>query len=430
MSGIPALGQQPSLVTRNPLFSTHDTNVEEDELKKLTDISRDSQEDAKEHASDESDDEEKKLVYISDPPILCSMLMEDRIAFGHKWKDYKPRIIHIDKKALLTYRNVGYEHIVKGSLDLSHVEFTFIPTDVLPKSLNDVTSRLSADDSLIKRRNIGVTIRCKTLDGYETYFRCIVDKDEFRKIKSAVVLVATSHNADNIAPLSAIQSPENNATPTASGSRSLQSQQKHSKQLFECQDISTGKADSHSMQDVSNGRSTTTIATATAAAHAHASAPSEGDEDTSRSSGESSNADSTAPFNGSTSCASAATRRCIRRDGGSPAGGGEDRSSDGEGESYGLDAALSGESDSLKAANTAAAARVLDAVEGDDVLAPQLSVSKPVGGDTNALHSYAMSIASFANRGLSPLVEIHNKISKSIMRRSIAQVKFTVFITS
>lgn len=140
------------------------------------------------HHSSQHSTADAEVVYKSDPPPLSSVLIEKRLGFALKWKQWKPRTVTIYSNGFLEYRtdkNVG------GELNIRHCSLSYIPEEILLAALTS--------DQL--NQFTGLTIKCKTPDGFETYFRCILHLDEFEKMKEAIIKVAKGHNVPSLGPI-------------------------------------------------------------------------------------------------------------------------------------------------------------------------------------------------------------------------------------
>jgi len=140
------------------------------------------------HNSSQHSTADAEVVFKSDPPPLSSVLIEKRLGFALKWKQWKPRTVTIYANGFLDYRtdkNVG------GELNIRHCSISYIPDEILLAALH--TDHLN--------QFTGLTIKCKTPDGFETYFRCILGLDEFERMKAAIKKVAKGHNVDSLGPI-------------------------------------------------------------------------------------------------------------------------------------------------------------------------------------------------------------------------------------
>lgn len=133
--------------------------------------------------------QEDNLVFISDPPILSSVLIEKRIRFALKWKQWKPRIVTVDKNGILEYRKPM--HTVTAELNLKKAYVSYLPNDVLLATLTP--------DKINKYT--GITLKCSTLDGFDTYFRCILENQQFHQLKAAIKLTSQDHNIASLGPI-------------------------------------------------------------------------------------------------------------------------------------------------------------------------------------------------------------------------------------
>ena len=128
------------------------------------------------------------IIFSSDPIILSSVLIEKRLRFALKWKQWKPRMVTINQNGVLVYKT---DAGVGGELDIKVALISYIPDEILLATLpNENLNKFT-----------GVTIKCKTLDGYDTYFRCVLDIEQFERMKSAIRVAAREHNLQHLGPL-------------------------------------------------------------------------------------------------------------------------------------------------------------------------------------------------------------------------------------
>jgi hypothetical protein len=79
----------------------------------------------------------------------------------------------------------------EGEVNLTKAIIEYLPDEVLLSTLK--TENLN--------KFTGVTIRCKTSDGYDTYFRCVIDISQFEALKNAINLSAKETNIDSLGPI-------------------------------------------------------------------------------------------------------------------------------------------------------------------------------------------------------------------------------------
>jgi len=79
----------------------------------------------------------------------------------------------------------------EGEVDLAKAIIEFLPDEVLLSTLK--TENLN--------KFTGITIRCKTSDGYDTYFRCVIDIQQFEALKKAINLSAKETNIESLGPI-------------------------------------------------------------------------------------------------------------------------------------------------------------------------------------------------------------------------------------
>ena len=92
-------------------------------------------------------------------------------------------MVTITQNGIMEYKT---ESNVGGELDIRQCSITYIPEQILLAALT--TDQLNTFT--------GLTIKCKTREGFETYFRCILDLEEFERMKSAIKRVSKMQNVD------------------------------------------------------------------------------------------------------------------------------------------------------------------------------------------------------------------------------------------
>eukprot|EP00600_Ochromonadales_sp_CCMP1393_P004390 CAMPEP_0174960330 /NCGR_PEP_ID=MMETSP0004_2-20121128/3648_1 /TAXON_ID=420556 /ORGANISM="Ochromonas sp., Strain CCMP1393" /LENGTH=568 /DNA_ID=CAMNT_0016208699 /DNA_START=212 /DNA_END=1918 /DNA_ORIENTATION=+ len=143
-----------------------------------------------------SKDAEDNIVFRSDPKILSTVLIEKRLRFTLKWKQWKPRIVTIFQSGILEYKTVTpccffFNRVRRGELDIRRITVSYIPEDILLTTLT--TENL--------KECTGLTIKCKTTDGFDTYFRCIMELDQFERFRKALVVASPRNNVNKLGPI-------------------------------------------------------------------------------------------------------------------------------------------------------------------------------------------------------------------------------------
>ena len=131
-----------------------------------------------------------EVVFRSDPNILSTVLMQKNLTFDMRWKQWKPRLVVVTKGGILQYGN-GKDTTVSGTLQLKNSVISYIPDEVLLRVLH--TNQLN--------KFIGLTIKCQTTDGFDTYFRMVAEVNQIEKFKAAIKLVATVQNLSTLGPV-------------------------------------------------------------------------------------------------------------------------------------------------------------------------------------------------------------------------------------
>mmetsp|Transcript_886 Transcript_886/g.1371 ORF Transcript_886/g.1371 Transcript_886/m.1371 type:complete len:607 (-) Transcript_886:213-2033(-) len=144
-------------------------------------------------------DDEEEIVFETTAPVLFSPL-EKKMGVSLQWKGWKARLISIDSKARLFYRKDKRDSPISGILDLSKVTVTEMANNT--KSAREESEADCEDDEVeLDAEDVnehGVVVQCRKLDGYETYFRCVMTDEVLARFKDAIRLVSADHNIDNL----------------------------------------------------------------------------------------------------------------------------------------------------------------------------------------------------------------------------------------
>ena len=89
------------------------------------------------------------------------------------------------------YGNKAINSTKEGEVDLTKAIIEYLPDEILLTTLK--TENLN--------KFTGITIKCKTSDGFDTYFRCVIDLPQFEALKSAINLSAKETNIDSLGPI-------------------------------------------------------------------------------------------------------------------------------------------------------------------------------------------------------------------------------------
>ncbi len=161
----------------------------------------------------EAPKESDSVVYESANAILFSPLMPTKNGFALQWKQWKPRILTIYSDGRMIYRKTPTS-LIKATFILTKVLITYMDS-----SLASTTTGDAETPQEIER---GITVKCTTKEGIDTYFRCIFSLDELERFKSAVESVATEVKYSNAVLTDTMKmdlaatSPTNMASPVAS----------------------------------------------------------------------------------------------------------------------------------------------------------------------------------------------------------------------
>jgi hypothetical protein len=130
----------------------------------------------------------REILFRTDPPVMSSILIEKKLRFELKWKKWKPRTITIDSNGVLEYRtkkNVG------GFMDIKVAFASYMPEEIL----------LAILDHEKLNKFTGITVKCKTLEGYDTYIRCILENEQFENFRSTIAGSSPRNNLDKLGPI-------------------------------------------------------------------------------------------------------------------------------------------------------------------------------------------------------------------------------------
>lgn len=105
-----------------------------------------------------------------------------------KWKQWKPREVTLSQRGILTYMT---DAKVGGELDIRFTSVSYIPDEILLATLP--TENLN--------KFTGLTLKCKTSEGYDTYFRCILDIEQFEALKAAIRIASKENNLNSLGPI-------------------------------------------------------------------------------------------------------------------------------------------------------------------------------------------------------------------------------------
>lgn len=123
------------------------------------------------------------VLFKNEQPILFSMLMEKRVGFALQWKAWKPRMIELLSDGVLIHRNED-SSVIRGKFRLQKVTLTLM-------------SIPGTGDSSVGLET-GVIVQCSTMDGFETFFRCIMPMKELEDFKVAIQSVANEYSVTNM----------------------------------------------------------------------------------------------------------------------------------------------------------------------------------------------------------------------------------------
>mmetsp|Transcript_11728 Transcript_11728/g.25625 ORF Transcript_11728/g.25625 Transcript_11728/m.25625 type:complete len:440 (-) Transcript_11728:534-1853(-) len=139
---------------------------------------------------------DENVIFRSDPAILSTVLTEKRLRFTLKWKRWKLRTVTIQQNGMLKYKteyNLFFfcHRITHGELDIRKAMISYIPEEILLATLTNENLH----------NFTGLTIKCKTVDGFETYFRCVLEVEQFERLMKAIKIASPRNNVEKLGPI-------------------------------------------------------------------------------------------------------------------------------------------------------------------------------------------------------------------------------------
>lgn len=129
-------------------------------------------------------EDSEHVIFATASPVLFSPLMEKKLGLALQWKAWKPRVFEVRADSTLVYRK-DRNSPIKAKFDISRVKIT------------QLANNNASNNSLVQKEN-GIVVACRTMDGFETYFRCILNDADLSKFFDSVRTSAKEHNLDNI----------------------------------------------------------------------------------------------------------------------------------------------------------------------------------------------------------------------------------------
>lgn len=129
-------------------------------------------------------EDSEPIIFQTAVPVLFSSLMEKKMGLALQWKAWKPRVFEIRSDSTLIYRKDRTSPI-KAKINISKVKITLL------------ANNHEHHNPLVQKEH-GIVVACTSMEGFETYFRCILNDEDLAKFYEAIRQVSKEHNLDNI----------------------------------------------------------------------------------------------------------------------------------------------------------------------------------------------------------------------------------------
>jgi hypothetical protein len=147
---------------------------------------------AKEHNIDEVLEGSQKIQHgakhaiFNEKSIMFTALRERKLLFSVMWKSWAPRTVKIYSDGTLTYTHPYMKEApLHHTMRLQNIEVTLMSDAHLQ----------GTDDEY----NYGLNVKCQTLAGFDTYFRCIIsNKQVLDDLLWSMKTVSTTNNIDRL----------------------------------------------------------------------------------------------------------------------------------------------------------------------------------------------------------------------------------------
>lgn len=134
--------------------------------------------------------EEEAIVFETTTNVLFSNI-QGQLGLALQWRGWKSRHIVIRRNGLLMYSKSKESSSISGFYNLHKVYVTEMEDN------STVAAADGREEEKIQNEN-GIICKCCTVEGSETYFRCIMTDDDLRSFKAALRIVSLDHNVDNL----------------------------------------------------------------------------------------------------------------------------------------------------------------------------------------------------------------------------------------
>ena len=132
--------------------------------------------------------EEEAIVFETTTNVLFSNI-ERKLGLTLQWRGWKSRHIVIRRNGLLMYSKSKATSSISGFYNLHKVHVTEMENN---STEGDKTSQEKSNNEN------GIICKCCTVQGSETYFRCIMGDADLSAFKSALRTVSLEHNLDSL----------------------------------------------------------------------------------------------------------------------------------------------------------------------------------------------------------------------------------------
>jgi hypothetical protein len=133
---------------------------------------------------------ERHIIYETYYHVLFSPMAPTKNGFGLQWKAWKPRHLEIYSDATLFYKKEKHSAIKDAKFNLSKVLITLMDEDTNTNLPHTDPETGKNNEHTILEIEKGMTVKCTTLEGIETYFRVIFKVDELERFTSAIQQVS------------------------------------------------------------------------------------------------------------------------------------------------------------------------------------------------------------------------------------------------
>lgn len=135
--------------------------------------------------------EEEAIVFETETNVLFSNI-QGQLGLALQWRGWKSRHIVIRRNGLLMYSTSKETSSISGFYNLHKVHVTEMEDNSTATASVD-----GREEEKVQNEN-GIICKCCTVEGSETYFRCIMTDDDLRSFKAALRIVSLDHNVDNL----------------------------------------------------------------------------------------------------------------------------------------------------------------------------------------------------------------------------------------